>query len=225
MSDNGFVFAFRRAWHHPAFRDLLDAGIWNYLFQNAAWREESVFVESTRHIIRRGQIFISYRGLAKSFCCSEARIRRLIGRLTNDAMITTQLTHRGSIVTICNYEQYQHPDESPDAQLTHNCRASDAPIYKDNEKNNRTTTKCTPEFEAWYEAYPRKAGKQAAIGAYHRALAKAPHDVLMAQTRQFAAYCERQHTELRYIPHPATWLNGESWKNSYAKPVVGASWG
>ena len=149
MTDNGYVRAYRRAWHHPIFRDLLDGAVWNYLYQNAAWQDCRVVVNGTRVELKRGQMFVTYRSLGAGFCCAEPRIRRLINALQADAMIEALPTHRGTLVTICNYEQYQHFQNTADApkatQPAHKPRAGDAP-YKDKKtkEGNKTNTPPAP---------------------------------------------------------------------------------
>lgn len=64
----------------------------------------------------------------------------------------------------------------------------------------------SPAFAAFWEAYPRKAGKGAARTAWVRALTKATAAEIMAglERHQF-------DTRPEYRPHPATWLNQERW--------------
>jgi len=86
-------------------------------------------------------------------------------------------------------------------------------------RTNKTKTRAARDdhgeaFAAWWEVYPRKVAKPAALKAYARAIAslKAEHDGtadqwLLARTRQFAQSPAGQAG--RYCPHPATWLNQE----------------
>ena len=68
-------------------------------------------------------------------------------------------------------------------------------------------TPAADKFEEFWQAYPRNAGKVAARKAYAKALARTQHDVIMfGLLQQLPAL---QATELRYIPHASTWLNGE----------------
>lgn len=64
-------------------------------------------------------------------------------------------------------------------------------------------------FILFWDAFPRKKGKLAAIKAF-KAAAKLeePHIIIQA-ARNFAH--DSRHTERRYIPHPATWLNQGRW--------------
>lgn len=78
------------------------------------------------------------------------------------------------------------------------------------------------EFEAWYRTYPRHEGRGQALKAYRTARKKASAEVLLAAAQAAArAYADR---EKRFIPLPATWLNGERWldegvSGSAAKPA------
>jgi hypothetical protein len=69
-------------------------------------------------------------------------------------MITTLPTHRGTIITVCNYDQYQHPERTADALTikpkTRKRRTGDAPIYNDKETNEPNETKDTPAMPAWF---------------------------------------------------------------------------
>lgn len=62
------------------------------------------------------------------------------------------------------------------------------------------------DFDEFWAAYPRKVGKGQAERAYATALRKADHAKIMAGLRA-------QHFDgpERFIPHPATWLNGQRW--------------
>ena len=70
-------------------------------------------------------------------------------------------------------------------------------------------------FARWWEVWPRKVARKAAERAFERI---APDDELL--DRMIAAVrtqMERdsRFREAQYTPHPATWLNGEEWNNTY----------
>lgn len=82
------------------------------------------------------------------------------------------------------------------------------------------------EFEAWWPHYPRKVGKQAAVRAY-RAVRKAgaKPDVLVSAVQQHAARWKIQRTETRFIPHPATWLNGGRFEDDPVEAIPSSAAG
>jgi hypothetical protein len=61
-------------------------------------------------------------------------------------------------------------------------------------------------FDEFWDAYPRRTAKRAAQTAYTAALKRGAEPAeLLTATRRFAA--ASAHSEARFIPHPATWLN------------------
>lgn len=64
-------------------------------------------------------------------------------------------------------------------------------------------------FARFWQAYPRKVGKADARKAFDKACHKlAPEEITGALERAKAAW-----TDPQFIPHPATWLNGERWED------------
>ena len=64
-------------------------------------------------------------------------------------------------------------------------------------------------FDVFYKSFPRRIGRGQALKAWRAAVKKADPDAIVAGAVSFA---ERTvGTEQRFIPHPATWLNGERW--------------
>lgn len=68
-------------------------------------------------------------------------------------------------------------------------------------------------FDEWWEVYPKKVGKGAARTAYQKAVKKVNPDTLITRTRTAKSLWERDKTERRFIPNPATWLNQERWED------------
>ena len=64
-------------------------------------------------------------------------------------------------------------------------------------------------FEEFYAAYPRKEGKGQAAKAWRVAVKKAEPDLVMAGLKRRLPSWDA--TEKRFIPLPASWLNGERW--------------
>lgn len=63
------------------------------------------------------------------------------------------------------------------------------------------------EFEAFWQAYPRRIAKGAAIKAFGSALKVATFSEIMDGVRRYA----QTGPVPKYTPHPATWLNQQRW--------------
>jgi hypothetical protein len=70
-------------------------------------------------------------------------------------------------------------------------------------------------FELFWSGYPRRIGKAKAREAFTRALRKTTLDIMLTALewqREQASWQDRDADGvLRYVPHPASWLNGERW--------------
>ncbi len=71
-------------------------------------------------------------------------------------------------------------------------------------------------FDQFYSAYPRQISRKRALEAFAK-IAPSPEllAVIMASLARQCATAKWQD-EPQYIPHPATWLNGERWKDNVA---------
>jgi hypothetical protein len=84
---------------------------------------------------------------------------------------------------------------------------SDSPEREPREK----TTVADIENEAIYTAYPRRVAKQDALRAIAKARKIRDAAFLLAKTRQYAGSLSVRTSEVKHIPHPATWFNRGSY--------------
>ena len=70
------------------------------------------------------------------------------------------------------------------------------------------------DFAAWWALYPRKVGKGQAMKAYTAARKKATAEALTAAVEAQGPLLMARGSQ--YCPHPATWLNGERWRDEPA---------
>lgn len=82
--------------------------------------------------------------------------------------------------------------------------------------DNTTRAAAPEEFDRFWAKYPRKIGKGQAVKAWKAATKKAEPEAIIsglnAHLPQWAA------TEEKFIPHAATWLNGERWTDEVTQP-------
>lgn len=151
--NQGYCYAYRRAWYHPAFKDLREASIWNYLYQNAAYEATEVNINGYTFQLKLGQIAISISYLSKGFCMSEKGVRVVIQKLEKLGMVGKQGTSRGTILTICNYEDYQRKEKAK-GELKGNKgaskgRAKGDNINEDNEDNKYNEDNNIEDLPKW----------------------------------------------------------------------------
>ena len=77
-------------------------------------------------------------------------------------------------------------------------------------------------FDLFWSLYPRKVAKGAARRAWTAAVRRTTADRIVAVLRVYPFDLSRP----KYIPHPATWLNGERYDDDLGAvlPIEGSVW-
>lgn len=85
---------------------------------------------------------------------------------------------------------------------------------------NRSMTLVEQQYEQFWQSYPRKMGKKEGLKAWKRLCADdALFTAIMNALESSKQWWKSNRTETRYIPYPATWINGEHWKNEVVSSV------
>ncbi len=121
------------------------------------------------------------------------------------AKLNTNAGQEGVCVIDKNVTEQNRTEENVSCNVTVTSQLASNPI------------KTVDLFATWYAIYPRKVGRGAAVSAFTAAMKKVSMDVLMEATGRYVKACVG--TEAQFIPHPATWLNGERWADESYTPA------
>lgn len=129
---------------------------WVDIFLNANHAPGSFMVKRQRVSLERGQIGWSEITMTERWKWSRGKVRRFLKRLSSDGMIEQQAGHLTSVITICNYDDYQSSskedgtpdgtsgstaDGTPDEHLTvHEAVHKQECKELENGKNDKKTT-------------------------------------------------------------------------------------
>lgn len=93
--------------------------------------------------------------------------------------------------------------------------------YRDttNTEDSHKDTHTLDGFDEFWQTYPRKIGKGQAKKAWTKAVRSTHPHVIIRGATEFYQWCVRDQTDAQFIPHPATWLNGERWLDERVEPV------
>jgi len=81
-------------------------------------------------------------------------------------------------------------------------------VNKSKVNKEEITPEFSPNFITFYDSYPRKEGKKAALKTYNaKVKGGAAHDDIMASLAVYKKQVERNRTETKFIKLPATFLN------------------
>ena len=111
---------------------------------------------------------------------------------------------------------YTYTTQDPSGEPTLDKPTQDNPLHKNNIlKNNNLKNNeriySDLEFDSFWESYPKKVDKGAALRAFRRAIKNLDPAVVIAGAKAYAE--DPNLPEKQFIKNPATWLNAEAWAN------------
>lgn len=126
---------------------------------------------------------------------------RINNYLRNDRYVETKYTDEKSMLTIDQNGAYS------DSGIPNSGIPS---IGKDSTVKDSINT---ISFNSFWNAYPKKVGKQAAIKSFERALKKTDIDTMLKAIEAQKQTDQWKRDNGQYIPNPATWLNQGRWED------------
>ena len=111
----GYIKLHRKIWENDFLNaeerfDRMSAWIW--ILTHANYKEGSFMKNGTIIHVGRGQLFASFVHLAAVWGWDRKTVRRFLGTLETEKMITITGHQKGHMLTVLNYNKYQASDDS-----------------------------------------------------------------------------------------------------------------
>lgn len=155
--------------------------------------------------------YASNEYLAQFCLCSERKVSDAVSKLIELGYITQDgFDGRSRILRSCIAKTAR--------QSSRFCESDDPAQYnyentsnKHNNKAGKPQKRVWGDFDAFWSAYPKKVGKQAALKAFQKANATLETMLTAIERQKSSAQWKKDNGQ--YIPNPATWLNQGRWED------------
>ncbi len=185
---------------------------WIYCLLKASHKETTVTVGFQRVNLQPGDFIFGREKAETDLKLSAQNIRTIISNLKINGNITVKVTNKFSIITVANWHTYQSLESDANSLnvslLTNNQPATN---HKQEVKKEKTikTSPFEDGFDEFWNLYPRKVGKVAAVKAWNKLH---PPQGKVLETLSWQVECDAWVKDAgKFIPHPATWLNDGRW--------------
>ena len=116
--NDGWIALHRKIYNSSDFNNQLEVAVFLYLVAMASHKPVQVVYRKKKLTLKRGEVSIAYRDLAKKFNLSMQNIKTIIKNLKNSGNINQTLTKNLSIYSIVKYSKYQDLEATPNQKLT-----------------------------------------------------------------------------------------------------------
>lgn len=184
--------------------------VWQYLKYDANHADRTVPTRTGEKLtIKKGQTITSYQKIANDVKWYEwgvekvpnkKTIKAILDWLVSQEMITKCSNGKGTVITICNYCDYQGTDkEESNAKETQKKRSLDT------NKNDKNVKKIyIDQFEELWQLYPNKKGKATAKKKAVKLLEEISFTELKRAVERYAK--ETESKDKQYIKHGSTFF-------------------
>ena len=114
----GWIALHRKIYNSKDFNNQLEVAVFLYLVSMASHKPVNVIYRKKKLSLKRGEVSIAYKDLAKKFDLSERKIRTIIANLIHSGNLNQTLHKNLSIYTIVKYSKYQDVPVKTDQTLT-----------------------------------------------------------------------------------------------------------
>ena len=104
---SGWICLHRGIQSHWIYADANKLKAWLDLLLTANIEDKKFMIKSQMITCKRGQLAVSQKTLEQRWKWSRNQVRHFLELLENDGMITIESNHLTSIITICNYREFQ----------------------------------------------------------------------------------------------------------------------
>jgi hypothetical protein len=108
-----------------------------------------------------------------------------------------------------------HPPANPAPPPCTDCTGTKAIELEPRNQRNIRSTDVDPVFDTFWHNYPRKVGRKKALQWWQRH----GNQQILDSLNAWRQYWVQEGTDMRYIPHPYTWLNQERWRDPAPEPA------
>lgn len=232
MSERGVFAVDRGIWDHPMLNSrepFSRREAWLWILSEAGWKSRLVRVDGKRIELQRGQLAHSIRFLAEQWGWPKSNVSRFLEVLKSETMIGTESGTGITIITVCNYDEYQRvslPDRDTEQDTKRDISGTPAGHDRDNTNtlNTRNTLKknLSDDFEKFKQAYPKRDGAnpwEPARKKFLAAIKSGVEPVEIIAGAQAYANAEAAKVGTPYIAQAKTWLNERRWKDYAPAPA------
>ncbi|OMD21302.1 hypothetical protein BJP48_30350 [Paenibacillus odorifer] len=238
---DGWIKLHRKIRENPVFNDMNLFRLWMICLTEATHKERDQMIGKQivkllpgEFVTGRFDLAEMYnRGLKKKEQKPPTTVWRWLENLEKHEFVVIKSNNKFSVVAVVKWLEYQSDDQQNGQQVVNKWSTDGQQVVTnknvknvknvENVKKNKTYT---PEFDEFWNVYPRKLGKVEAFKTWTKVIKNGESsEIIIKCATNYATDCENKQTEQQFIKHPKTFLNDERYKDYTLIAVGGGNGG
>ena len=141
MTD-GWIALHRKIYNSSDFNNQLEVAVFLYLVAMASHKPVQVVYRKKKLTLKRGEVSIAYRDLAKKFDISKDKVRSIIKNIIKSGNLKQTLHKNLSVYSIVKYSKYQDVESKEKQKLADRTTTNTNILYSIN-KNDKSLSNMT----------------------------------------------------------------------------------
>lgn len=184
---------------------------------NLSASEKLLFGEITSLCNATGECFASNKYFAKLYKKDKVTISRWFAKLKDAGYIHINYKYVPESQAI--ESRIVHISHQVPGIITPASKNANRPTSKNAKDNIIKNNNAQMLFEAWWNLYNKKQGKKKSLTVWMK-LSEDQMNQCMSVVEDFVRY----RNEVKYRPHPLTYLNGEMWEDEIPNQSISKEW-
>ena len=144
VAEKGYIMIHRKIWDNTLFApgERFDRrSAWLWILTHAQHKPGSFMKDGQMIHLQRGQMFVSFTHLSITWGWDRKAVRRFLGTLETEKMISVTGHQKGHMITVLNYNKYQASGDSEKIEGTTEGTTEGTPDSPGGGTTEGTTTK------------------------------------------------------------------------------------
>lgn len=132
LGSGGYVKIYRSVMKKGFYKNPSYLSLWVHLLFRANHKEDNILFDGKEITLKRGQFITSRKSLSKETGIQESLIERILKFFKTEQQIEQQGFNKFRLITILNYDTYQHCEQQNEQPVNSQRTASEQPVNTDN---------------------------------------------------------------------------------------------
>src|SRR5690606_4526366 len=116
---SGWIKIHRKMLENPVVcKDSDYLAVWIYLLLNVTHKEQPAWFKGEKITLKPGQLITGRTSISERLSISDSKVKRILLEFERDQQIDRQRSNKNSVISIVNWDKYQHDDQQNDQQVT-----------------------------------------------------------------------------------------------------------